>query len=187
MGKERFGRSGKELPGAQIAAHAAAIVAAKPHAHEARPANLVAPREHAPPRAAVLGHKAHELQVELLAEASDQARHGVERIGLEGELHLRGRALRIATAVPEDAEARAFAAQAVEERLGDVAAVVHHAGLRTVPTTRALLKLSSSRRRASADFLVEKVATTSAPPAKAAESCRSGPRAAAGVSISTTR
>ena len=186
VAEEDLGRAFEQVLGAQVASQPPAVIAADAHAHEARPADLVVPGEHAAPGAAVLGREVHELQIEIVAEARHRARHAAERRRRHDELDLGGRALREAVAFAEQTPAQARAAQAVEQCLGDVAAVVHYAGLRTVPTTRALQCTRRSRKRSRA-ILFGRFTTTSAPPAKAAKSWRSGPRAAAGVSTRITR
>src|SRR5512145_720257 len=132
------------------------------------------------------GREVHELKVQLLRKARERARHAGQRFEPYRDLHLRRRALGIVAAVAEYAVVHALLAQALEQRLRDISAIVDHVGLSTAPTTRALQKERSSRSRSSGCTAARRRVTTSAPPANAAGSCRSGPRAAGAVFTSTT-
>src|SRR5206468_11145086 len=130
----------------------------------------------------------------VLGEAREAPRQRAERFARHRDLELLGRALRKAARVADQPERDAVGAQALEQRLGDVAALFHQlwlntveVWLKTVATGSAAQRVRRLRSRASRTASSPGRTTKSAPPASAANISRSGPRSAAGVSISTTR
>src|SRR5207253_2170533 len=156
-------------------------------AHEARPADFVAPREHRAPGAALEARELDQAEVEVLREAGHEPRHRAKRLARHRDIELLGRAFREAARIADQAERDAVRAQALEQRLGDVAALFHQVWLNTVATGAAAQRVSRRRSCASPAASSPGRTTMSAPPASAANISRSGPRSAAGVSISTTR
>src|SRR5258708_3469789 len=163
-------------------------------AHETRAPDFIGPGEHRAPGAALQARELHQAEVEVLREARHEARQRPERRAGNRDIELLGRGLGKAARVADQAERDAVRAQALEQRLGDVAALFHQVWLntvegwlKTVTTGWAAQRVRRRRSRESPAASSPGRTTIRAPPASAANISRSGPRSAAGVSISTTR
>ena len=118
--EEHLGPAGKQLLRAQQRPSGAVIVAQRLDLEEARPADLVAPRQDELDPLSVVAGKLHQAQVEVLSEARNAPRH--PRAGRPARPRAPGRRGRLG---PQRAERHAFVAEPVEQRLGHVAALVH--------------------------------------------------------------
>src|SRR5581483_139944 len=154
-------------------------------AEEDRSADIVGPGEDRAPGAAARPVELNQAQVELLREARHQLGDKRQRRRRHRELAFFRRVLGECRRVGEQAERDALGAHPLEQRFGDVAALFHH--VNTLATGRAAQRVSRRRRRARRATSSPRRTASSAPCASAAKISKSGPRSAAGVSISTTR
>src|SRR5205814_4661144 len=118
------GRGAQQLVGAQQPSRADVEIAEHARDEKVRPAHVVAPRQHEMP-AVRLAQKLHQLQVEFVAEARHRPGHRAQGVRVHCEIDLVAGGVGIAARIAKHAELDLPAAQAIEKRLGDVAAVIH--------------------------------------------------------------
>ena len=92
---------------------------------EARPPDVVGPRQHRAPGAPARPVELHQAQVEVLSEARHVPRDLGERMRRHGERQFLRRMLRNVRHIVEQPKIDRFGAQAIEQRLADVAPVLH--------------------------------------------------------------